>query len=144
MAGGGVKKSTESTQHRVSGSDDHRRDSVSKKQKRMISNRESARRSRIRKKKHADDLVGQVSQLVSDNKYMAINLKDTTWMFLEMDSENSVLRAQLAELTHRFESLNEIMDGFNSLSYYNEHECLLPYNDMLHNDQHFMVDMFLN
>ncbi|KVI02876.1 bZIP transcription factor 2-like [Cynara cardunculus var. scolymus] len=143
MAAAGVMKSTESTQLPVLGSDDHH-DSVSKKQKRMISNRESARRSRIRKKKHADDLIGQVSQLVSDNKYMAINLRDTTRMFLQMDSENSVLRAQLAELTHRFESLNEINNGFNSLSGYHEHLFLLPYNNMLHNDQHFRVDMFLN
>ncbi|KAJ9564512.1 hypothetical protein OSB04_000478 [Centaurea solstitialis] len=135
MAGGGVMKSTESTPDGL----------VLKKRKRLISNRESARRSRIRKKKHADDLTGQVSQLVSDNKYMAIYLNDTTRMLMELDSENSVLRAQLAELTHRFESLNEIINNFNSLSdYYHEHELLLPCDNMLHKDQHFMVDMFLN
>ncbi|CAH1413602.1 unnamed protein product [Lactuca virosa] len=114
MAACGVTKFTESTQTLVLVSNDNH-DSVSKKQKRTISNRESARKSRIRKKKHMDDLVRQVSQLVSDNKCMAINLKDTTQMFIKMDSDNSVLKAQLAELTHQFESLNEISNGFNLL-----------------------------
>ncbi|KAL7609535.1 hypothetical protein Lser_V15G12407 [Lactuca serriola] len=112
MATCGVTKFNESTQPLVLVSDDNH-DSVSRKQKRTISNRESARKSRIRKKKHMEDLVGQVSQLVSENKCMAINLKDTTQMFVKMESDNLVLKAQLAELTHEFESLNEISNGFN-------------------------------
>ncbi|PWA55940.1 basic-leucine zipper domain-containing protein [Artemisia annua] len=122
------------------------------KRKSMISNKESARRSRIRKKKHADDLLGHVNQLVSDNKYIAINLKDTTHMFLTMESENSVLRAQLAELNKKFELLT--ITEFNSASDNHENEesmmCrldddfLLHIDNMLHEYQPFMVDMLLN
>ncbi|CAI9276511.1 unnamed protein product [Lactuca saligna] len=121
MATCDVTKFTESTQHLVLVSDDNIHDSVLRKQKRTISNRESARKSRIRKKKHMEDLVGQVSQLVSENKCMAINLKDTTQMFVKMESDNLVLKAQLAELTHEFESLNEISNGF-SLVMSDDHE----------------------
>ena len=85
---------------------------------------------------------------------MAINLKDTTHIFLNMDSENSVLRAQLAELSKKFELLTEIVDGFNSASDNHENETsmmcgfdddfLLHIDNMLHENQTFMVDMLLN
>ncbi|KAJ0620333.1 putative transcription factor bZIP family [Helianthus annuus] len=55
-----------------------------RKRRRMISNRESARRSRMRKQKHLNDLMTQLSQLRSE-----IN--------------------RVAELSHRLRSLNEIM-----------------------------------
>ncbi|KAI3813568.1 hypothetical protein L1987_18295 [Smallanthus sonchifolius] len=126
MAACGVPKFIESTQLLLSGSDDHH-DSTLRKRKRMISNRESARRSRVRKKKHLGDLVLQ----------------------------NSVLRTQLDELTHQFESLtNIIINGFNSLSDDHETEASVMYgvddelvvhcDNMLHDNLHFMVDMFLN
>ncbi|MFS8034121.1 putative transcription factor bZIP family [Helianthus anomalus] len=149
----GVPKFTESTPFLLSSSDDHQ-DSTLRKRKRMISNRESARRSRIRKKKHLGDLVLQVSQLVSDSKHMAINLKDTTQMYLNLEYENSILRTQLAELTHRLESLTNIIYGFSSLSdnYGTEASIMLGMDDallvhcdnMLHDNEHFMVEMFLN
>nr|XP_043638577.1 bZIP transcription factor 2-like [Erigeron canadensis] len=143
-------------QHPESSLDDHQ-ESVLRKRKRMISNRESARRSRIRKKNHANDLAEQVSQLVSDNKYMAISLKDTTQMFLDIDFENSVLRAHLAELTHQFESLSEFINAFSKLtdddsSYeasimcgnnMDDDESLFHCINILHDDQHVMAGMFI-
>ncbi|KAM0057525.1 putative transcription factor bZIP family [Helianthus debilis subsp. tardiflorus] len=148
----GVPKFLESTQFLLSSSDDHQ-DSTLRKRKRMISNRESARRSRIRKKKHLGDLMMQVSQLVSDNKHMAINLKDITQMYLNLEYENSILRTQLAELTHQLESLTNIINGFSSLSdnygteasiMWRMDDALLVHCDnMLHDNEHFMVE-FLN
>lgn len=150
MAACGERKFTESSQL-----DDHQ-DSALRKRKRMISNRESARRSRVRKRKHMGDLVLQVSQLVSDNKYMAINLKDTTQLFLNLESENSVLRTQLADLTQRYESLTNIINVFSALGDDQETEAsimcgvdnidgLFYCDNMLYdNYQRYMVDMFLN
>ncbi|XP_057436753.1 bZIP transcription factor 11-like [Lotus japonicus] len=85
-----------------------------RKRKRMISNRESARRSRMRKQKHLDELAAQVAQLRSENQQMLTSLNLTTQRFMIIDAENSVLSAQMGELSHRLESLNEIIDFVNA------------------------------
>ncbi|XP_047181136.1 bZIP transcription factor 44-like [Vigna umbellata] len=81
-----------------------------RKRKRMKSNRESARRSRMRKQKHLDDLVTQVAQLRKENQQILTTVNITTQQFLSVEAENSVLRAQVGELSHRLESLNEIIE----------------------------------
>ncbi|XWS29260.1 hypothetical protein CRYUN_Cryun24cG0013000 [Craigia yunnanensis] len=85
-----------------------------RKRKRMLSNRESARRSRMRKQKHQDDLMGQVSQLTKDNNQILTSMNITTHLYLNVEAENSVLRAQMVELSTRLQSLNEIIDFINS------------------------------
>ncbi|KAL2346105.1 hypothetical protein Fmac_000105 [Flemingia macrophylla] len=85
-----------------------------RKRKRMISNRESARRSRMRKQKHLDDLASLVTQLRNENQHILTSLTLTTQKYLSLDSQNSVLRAQVNELSHRLESLNEIIDFLNA------------------------------
>lgn len=80
-----------------------------RKRKRMISNRESARRSRMRKQKHLDDLMAQVAQMGKENHQLITSINITTQHYMNIESENSVLRAQLDELTHRLHSLNEII-----------------------------------
>lgn len=79
------------------------------KRKRMESNRESARRSRMRKQKHLDDLNSQVSQLRNENNQILAGISVATQHFLNVEAENSILRAQMTELSHRLESLNEII-----------------------------------
>ncbi|XWS21027.1 hypothetical protein CRYUN_Cryun30bG0019800 [Craigia yunnanensis] len=85
-----------------------------RKRKRMESNRESARRSRMRKQKHLDDLVAQVSQLKNDNNQILTSINFTTQHYLNIEAENSVLRAQMMELSQRLDSLNEILNYLNS------------------------------
>ncbi|XP_071697685.1 bZIP transcription factor 44-like [Rutidosis leptorrhynchoides] len=81
-----------------------------RKRRRMISNRESARRSRMRKQKHLDDLMTQLSQLRIDNNQVISSISMTTQHYINVESENSVLRAQVTELSHRLQSLNEIIE----------------------------------
>ncbi|KAJ0228750.1 bZIP transcription factor 11 [Hirschfeldia incana] len=81
-----------------------------RKRKRMLSNRESARRSRMKKQKLLDDLTAQVNQLKEQNNEIVTSVSITTQHYLTVEAENSVLRAQLDELSHRLESLNEIID----------------------------------
>nr|CAC00657.1 common plant regulatory factor 6 [Petroselinum crispum] len=80
-----------------------------KKRKRMISNRESARRSRMKKQQHVDKLIAEMSQLQSQNKVVTQKINEATDMFFGVVSENNVLRAQLSELTDRLYSLNSVL-----------------------------------
>ncbi|PIA52776.1 hypothetical protein AQUCO_01000561v1 [Aquilegia coerulea] len=103
--------SSESTQLQNSGSEEDLQLLMNqRKQKRMLSNRESARRSRMRKQKHLDELMAQVAQLRKENGQILTNLHITTQQYLNIESENSVLRAQMGELGHRLQSLNEIIN----------------------------------
>ncbi|XP_021287090.1 bZIP transcription factor 44-like [Herrania umbratica] len=85
-----------------------------RKRKRMISNRESARRSRMRKQKHLDDLMAQVTQLRKENHQIITRINITTQHYLNVEAENSVLKAQANELSHRLQSLNEINSFLNA------------------------------
>lgn len=85
-----------------------------RKRKRMISNRESARRSRMRKQKHLDDLTAQVAHLRKENHQIISSMNITTQHYLKLEAENSILRAQVSELSHRLQSLNEIITILNA------------------------------
>ncbi|MBA0555965.1 hypothetical protein Golob_026109 [Gossypium lobatum] len=84
-----------------------------RKRKRMESNRESARRSRMRKQKHLDDLVGQITELKKDNNQILTSINFTTHRYLNIEADNSVLRAQMTELSQRLDSLNDILHYLN-------------------------------
>ncbi|KAK9665119.1 hypothetical protein RND81_14G091500 [Saponaria officinalis] len=87
-----------------------------RKRKRMISNRESARRSRQRKQKHLDDLTTQVGNLRKSNGQILKAISVTTQQFLKVEAENSILRAQMLELSNRLHSLEEIKTVLGSPS----------------------------
>jgi chromosome segregation ATPase len=85
-----------------------------RKRKRMLSNRESARRSRMRKQKHLNDLMEQVAQLRKENNHILTTISVTTQHFVNVEAENSVLRAQMGELSQRLQSLNDILSYMNT------------------------------
>ncbi|CAO2835106.1 unnamed protein product [Amaranthus hypochondriacus] len=87
-----------------------------RKRKRMASNRESARRSRQRKQKHLDDLMGQVDQLKKENNQILPTINHTTQQYLSIEAENSILKAQINELSQRLQSLNDILNYMNTLN----------------------------
>ncbi|KAH7575025.1 hypothetical protein ACOSP7_005598 [Xanthoceras sorbifolium] len=119
MASSSGTSSGSSTAIQNSGSDDQEDLQAlmdQRKRKRMISNRESARRSRMRKQKHLDDLMSQVDLLKKDNHQILTNINITTQHYLTIEAENSVLRAQVDELTHRLHSLNEIISFMTTTS----------------------------
>ncbi|KAF5747139.1 bZIP transcription factor family protein [Tripterygium wilfordii] len=87
-----------------------------RKRKRMQSNRESARRSRMRKQKHLDDLMTQVGELRNENNQILTSINLTTQHFLNIEAENSIFRAQMMELGQRLESLNEILHFIDNTS----------------------------
>lgn len=85
-----------------------------RKRKRMQSNRESARRSRMRKQNHLDELMGQVTQLTKENNQIITSTNITTQHYLNIEAENSILRAQMSELIQRLNSLDEILNNNNN------------------------------
>ncbi|KAL4376011.1 hypothetical protein GQ457_02G002200 [Hibiscus cannabinus] len=80
-----------------------------KKRKRMLSNRESARRSRARKQKQIEDLGNEASALQKENSQLTEKIKVTTERLVEMESSNNVLRGRAMELTDRVNSLNMLL-----------------------------------
>ncbi|KAG8383365.1 hypothetical protein BUALT_Bualt04G0005000 [Buddleja alternifolia] len=81
----------------------------------MISNRESAKRSRMRRQKHLDDLTGQITHLRYENNQILTNMSIVTHLYMNVESENSVLRAQMSELNHRLQALIDIINSMNSI-----------------------------
>ncbi|RYR01806.1 hypothetical protein Ahy_B06g080673 isoform B [Arachis hypogaea] len=76
----------------------------------MLSNRESARRSRMRKQKQLEDLTEEVTKLQSANKNLAEAIKAKEEAMTETEAANGVLRAQMTELTDRLRFLNSILE----------------------------------
>ncbi|CAA7030530.1 unnamed protein product [Microthlaspi erraticum] len=87
-----------------------------RKRKRMISNRESARRSRMRKQKQLGDLINEVTVLKNDNTKITEQVEAATRKYVEMESKNDVLRAQASELTDRLRSLNSVLEMVEDIS----------------------------
>ncbi|KAG2254345.1 hypothetical protein Bca4012_057932 [Brassica carinata] len=87
-----------------------------RRRKRLESNRESARRSRMKKREHLDDLKAQLAQLRKANRQTAAELTVTTEHYVKIDAENSVMRARVTELNHRLSSLNQIIAFAESYS----------------------------
>jgi chromosome segregation ATPase len=87
-----------------------------RKRKRMQSNRESARRSRMRKQKQLDDLMALVADLRKDKNQIMTSINLTTQHYINVEAENSILKAQVIELSQRLDSLNEILNYINTSS----------------------------
>lgn len=70
----------------------------SKRIKRMVSNRESARRSRRRKQAHLADLDQQVKQLQGEYETLFKQLQDATQQFKDAVTNNRVLKSSVEAL----------------------------------------------
>ncbi|GFY84830.1 basic leucine-zipper 42 [Actinidia rufa] len=69
-----------------------------RKRRRMISNRESARRSRMRKQKHLDELWSQVMWLQNENHQLLDKLNRASESHDRVVQENSQLKEEASEL----------------------------------------------
>ncbi|GAA0160675.1 basic leucine zipper transcription factor [Lithospermum erythrorhizon] len=65
-----------------------------RKQRRIISNRESARRSRMRKQRHLDELWSQVVQLRNENRQLINKLNHICEVYNDVLQENAQLKEE--------------------------------------------------
>ncbi|KAJ1266236.1 hypothetical protein BS78_08G136000 [Paspalum vaginatum] len=72
-----------------------------KKMRRMLSNRESARRSRKRKQVHLNDLESQVSRLTSENASLLKRLVDMTQKYKDATVDNRNLTADIETMRRK-------------------------------------------
>ncbi|XP_020588783.1 bZIP transcription factor 11-like [Phalaenopsis equestris] len=84
-----------------------------RKEKRMLSNRESARRSRMRKQKYLNDLMLQVSCLRQEKDEIFTAINATSQRHIGVEAQNCLLRAQLTELIKRLQCLRHIIHCMN-------------------------------
>ncbi|KAF5197062.1 Basic leucine zipper [Thalictrum thalictroides] len=85
-----------------------------RKQRRMISNRESARRSRMRKQKHLDELWSQVVRLRSENRQLIDKLNHVSESHNRAVQENTRLKDEASEIRKMLSNL-QIDNTYNTL-----------------------------
>lgn len=75
----------------------------------MISNRESAKRSRMKKQQHLENLLSEKSRLLDENNQLVQKIDAITQLQVQAASENNILNAQVGLLTDRLQFLNDII-----------------------------------
>ncbi|KAK3034067.1 hypothetical protein RJ639_034292 [Escallonia herrerae] len=81
-----------------------------RKRKRMISNRDSARRSRMKRQMLVQDLTNEASGLQVANNGIMEKIDESSEACRAYMEENNVLRAQATELTDRLRCLNDLLE----------------------------------
>ncbi|XP_047950892.1 light-inducible protein CPRF2-like [Salvia hispanica] len=87
-----------------------------KRMRRMLSNRESARRSRRRKQAHLSELETQVSQLRVENSSLLKRLTDISHKYNEAAVDNRVLKADVETLRAKVKMAEETVKRVTGLN----------------------------
>lgn len=93
-----------------------------RKQRRMISNRESARRSRMRKQRHLDELWSQVVHLRTENHSLIDKLNHMSECHDKVLEENMRLKEESSDLRQMLTDL-QLASTFTSLRDLDEVPC---------------------
>ncbi|KAJ6737400.1 BASIC LEUCINE ZIPPER 63 [Salix viminalis] len=88
-----------------------------KRVRRMLSNRESARRSRRRKQAHLTELETQVAQLRVENSSLLKRLADISQKYSESAVDNRVLKADIETLRAKVRMAEETVKRFTGLNH---------------------------
>uniref|UniRef100_A0A2N9HGJ9 BZIP domain-containing protein n=1 Tax=Fagus sylvatica TaxID=28930 RepID=A0A2N9HGJ9_FAGSY len=97
-----------------------------RKQRRMISNRESARRSRMRKQKHLDELWSQVVWLRNENHQLIDKLNHVSESHDRVVQENAQLKEEASELRQMLTDM-QLNSPFPSLRDLDDVPCNTAY-----------------
>ncbi|CAK7339721.1 unnamed protein product [Dovyalis caffra] len=80
-----------------------------RKRRRMISNRESARRSRMRKQKHTENLRNQLNRLRSENRELTNRLRFVLYHVHSIRMDNDRLRSESSILRKKLSDIRQIL-----------------------------------
>ncbi|KAK8480475.1 hypothetical protein V6N13_126931 [Hibiscus sabdariffa] len=80
-----------------------------RKRRRMISNRESARRSRMRKQKHLENLRNQVTRLRVENQKLNNGLRFVLYHCHRVRTDNDRLRSEYSMLRQKLSDIRQIL-----------------------------------
>ncbi|CAL9002091.1 unnamed protein product [Prunus brigantina] len=80
-----------------------------RKRRRMISNRESARRSRMRKQKHLENLRNQVNRLRVENRELKNRLSYVLYHFQRVRTDNDRLQSEHVLLRQKLSDIRQIL-----------------------------------
>lgn len=80
-----------------------------RKRRRMVSNRESARRSRMRKQKHLENLRNQVNRLKVENRELSNRLRLVLYHCYQLQRSNGQLRSEQSMLRHKLSNMQQIL-----------------------------------
>lgn len=90
----------------------------------------------MRKQKHLDDLTDQINQMKKDNAQILTTINVTTQQFVHVEADNSVLRAQIGELSQRLDYLNEIINLMNNNNNCTPNHCTNDVNGLFEFENH--------
>lgn len=92
----------------------------------------------MKKQKQLDDLFAETSRLKAENNKVLDTVNVVTELCSNMESENSILVAQISELNHRLQALTDIVSyiSLNKLSttagfYGQDYEQMINGDDFL-------------
>ncbi|KAG9151050.1 hypothetical protein Leryth_002627 [Lithospermum erythrorhizon] len=80
-----------------------------RKERRKVSNRESARRSRVRKQRHLENLRNKVTGLLMGNRELMNRLRSVTHHYQVARSENQRLRSESNVLRQRLWDIRQVL-----------------------------------
>lgn len=80
-----------------------------RKQRRMISNRESARRSRMRKQKHLENLRNQVNRLRVENRDLTNQLRLLLCYVQRLQIDNDQMRSEHVKLRQKLSEICHVL-----------------------------------
>ncbi|KAG6666030.1 hypothetical protein I3843_01G001500 [Carya illinoinensis] len=80
-----------------------------RRQRRMVSNRESARRSRMRKQKHLENLRNQVNKFRIENRDLSNRLRCVLYHCHRVQTENNQLQSEYDMLRHKLSEIGQIL-----------------------------------
>ncbi|CAA7027848.1 unnamed protein product [Microthlaspi erraticum] len=106
---------SENTRIRINATDHNRKKlnlpeiTDDRKRKRMESNRESAKRSRMRKQRHIENLRNEVNRLGLENRELGNRLRTLLYHIEQISTDNSRLLSEQEILRRRFSEMRQIL-----------------------------------